>query len=338
MPLSHEVTYQEATKQDDVDKLWPVPLGTVMPNYTVCVVVAGGRVLPAGMPGQLVIGGAGVARGYVDQPTLTAQRFVPRGRNDRNHVIASAAAQSEPGGNMVHLSGVCGYLRAEDGEFMMLGRIDGDTQIKLRGLRIDIREVEAGILAQVQGQISDAVVSVRDLATGASPVTKEGESTGFLAAHVVLSPSAQAKYGIESERVEFLRSVSKELPLPDYMRLTIMISVDGLPLTPNGKLGRKAIGTWPVSLNSSASQMHTAGQLWPLLSPSSLPSTDQQGGSPAEPDHNIEKMKQIWAHALGCKPISELEGLDPQADFFHMGGKSILFDARAKSIKDPSWS
>lgn len=285
MPLSHEVEYQQTTTQDDVDKLWPVPLGTVMPNYTVCVVDAHGRVLPAGMPGQLVIGGAGVARGYVDQPALTAQRFGSHGIGDGGHGTA-------------HLSGDCGYLRAEDGMFMMLGRIDGDTQVKLRGLRIDLREVENSILAQAQGQISDAVVSMRDIAIGSS-ILKEEESTNFLAAHVVLSPSAKAQYGSESKRAEFLRAISRELPLPEYMHPTTVIPVDALPLTPNGKLDRRAVRHWPVSLHPSTSQI-------------------------TEADGDIDKMRQIWGHALGFHSNSEVEALGPQADFFHVGGNSIL--------------
>lgn len=324
MPLSHEVKYQEATTKDDIEKLWPVPLGSVMPNYTVCVVDAAGRVLPAGMPGQLVIGGAGVARGYVDQPALTAQRFVPRGRDDRDPIVVPPASQSVLSRNMVHLSGDCGYLCAEDGEFMMLGRIDGDTQVKLRGLRIDLREVEASILAHAQGQISDAVVSVRDLTTANSAVKREEDTSRFLAAHVVLSSSAKAKYGIGSERAEFVRAISEGLLLPDYMRPTIMIAVDALPLNPNGKLDRKAVGNWPVGSDSSASQMHTAGQPWHLLPRSSLPFTSQQDKSTADVDLNFVKVRQIWAYALGCKSPSELEGLDAQADFFHMGGNSIL--------------
>lgn len=325
MPLSHEVAYQEATTQDEVDKLWPVPLGTVMPNYTVCVVDTGGRVLPAGMPGQVVIGGAGVARGYVDQPALTAQRFVPRGRDDSDYIAVPTAPQSALGRDMVHLSGDCGYLRAEDGEFMMLGRIDGDTQVKLRGLRIDLREIEGCILAQAQCQITDAVVSVRDLsAAAAHAVTKDEETTRFLAAHVILSPAAKAQYGIECERVEFLRAISRSLPLPDYMRPTIMVPVDALPLTPNGKLDRRAITTWPVGLGSSTSQLHTVGQPWSSLLPSSSSPCTSQGSSSGEVDENVDKMRQIWSYALGCNANSELEGWDPQVDFFHTGGNSIL--------------
>lgn len=274
MPLSHEVAYQEAATQEDVDKLWPVPLGTVMANYTVCVVDTHGRVLPAGMPGQLVIGGAGVARGYVDQPTLTSQRFVRHPRDD----------------STVHLSGDCGYLRAHDGEFMMLGRIDGDTQVKLRGLRMDLGEIEGALLAQGQGQITDAVVSVRDVAA------TQDETTRFLAAHIVLSPAAKAQYGTGSERAEFLRAVRSHLALPDYMRPTILVPVDALPLTPNGKLDRRAVKTWPVRLHSSTAS------------------------PPVEDDH-VGKMRQIWAHAL---ERSMDDSVDPQADFFHIGGNSLL--------------
>lgn len=327
MPLSHEVAYQDATTQDQIDKLWPVPLGTVMPNYTVCVVDAGGRVLPAEMPGQVVIGGAGVAREYVDQPALTAQRFVPRARD--HHITATPTSlQSAPGlgDDMVHLSGDCGYLRAEDGKFMMLGRIDGDTQVKLRGLRIDLREIESSILAQAQGQISDAVVSIKDVSAAvaaaayASVNREEGEETSrFLAAHVILSPAAKAEYGIESERVEFLRAISQKLPLPDYMRPTIMVPVNALPLTPNGKLDRKAIRAWRVRLNPPTFQVHNNTVEQPS------PRTNNESSNICGVEDNVGRMRQIWGYALGCKANLELEGLlGPQADFFHIGGNSIL--------------
>lgn len=301
MPLAQEVCYQQAKTIEEVEQLWPVPLGTVMPNYTVRIVDEGDHILPADMPGQLIIGGAGVARGYVNQSELTAQRF-PR---DRYPVSAHLAR----GWGKVHLSGDYGYMREKDGVFVLLGRIKGDTQVKLRGLRVDLRDVEASIIAQARGRIKEVVASVRELGDTANPLSLSpapaSESTArLLVAHAVLTPSPKANGPNGNEKAEFLSAVIGKLPLPDYMRPTVIIPVESLPLNPNGKLDRRAIAAWPVQLGS-------------------------KGGSPGAVDTEInlslERIKQVWLQTLLSSSTDVgLKQMDPHTDFFHVGGNSIL--------------
>lgn len=302
MPLAHEVPYQQAKTMDEVEKLWPVPLGTVMPNYTVRIVDDDGRLLPPEMPGQLVIGGAGIARGYVNQPALTAQRF----HRDRYPVSAHSAR----GWHNAHLSGDYGYVRAQDGVFVLLGRIKGDTQVKLRGLRVDLRDVEASIIAQARGQIKEAVATVRKLehTTPSIPASPANDSTTWvLVAHAVLKSSPEANGPTGHEESEFLRAVVGKLPLPDYMRPTVIVPVKSLPLTPNGKLDRREIATWPVQLGPTKGDRPDAVEVM-------------------ESDLSLERIQQTWLQTLGCSSTDMRlkPPLDPHTDFFHVGGNSIL--------------
>lgn len=304
MPLAQEVLYKQAKTIEEVEKLWPVPLGTVMPNYTVRIVDDGGRILPPDMPGQLVLGGAGIARGYVNQPELTAQRFL----RDRHPVSAHLAR----GWDKAHLSGDYGYVRAEDGVFVLLGRIKGDTQVKLRGLRLDLRDVEASIMAHAGGRIKEVVATIRELEdsnTNPPPflsASSTSDSTNrVLVAHAVLTPSPQTNGLTGYETAEFLSAVARKLPLPDYMRPTVIVPVESLPLTPNGKLDRRAIAAWPGKHLGS------------------------KGASPdvvdVKGDRSLEKMKQIWMQTLGPSSTdTRFKLMDPDTDFFHIGGNSIL--------------
>ncbi|KAK6079479.1 hybrid NRPS/NKS cluster containing protein [Seiridium cupressi] len=180
-----------------------------------------GHPVPAGIPGELLFGGAGIADGYVGNPSLTAERF-PQGRLARSEFKAW-------GWDLVHHSGDQGYLRASDGHFILQGRIDGDTQVKLRGLRIDMLDIEAQILATAEGQVSDAVVHVRK-PKSVSQNTNAG--TEFLVAHVLLARDASIRGAPAAER-SFLKRVVKELRVPDYMRPAMMVIVDTLPCDTN---------------------------------------------------------------------------------------------------------
>jgi hybrid polyketide synthase / nonribosomal peptide synthetase ACE1 len=319
MPLAHEVFYQQTKSMKEAESLWPIPLGTVMPNYTVRIVDKSGHALPADMPGQLVIGGAGVARGYVNQAELTAQRFP----GDRYPMSAHSAR----GWDKAHLSGDYGYLSAKDGVFVMLGRIEGDTQVKLRGLRLDLRDVEASIMAQAHGYISEVVMSVRQLGhhpSSPSPslASDDSSTSCFLVAHAVLGPSVNINYPTADKRAEFLRTVVSELPLADYMRPTVIIPVEALPLTPNGKLDRRAIAAWPVQLGLKPHESASQRIVHEHPSPAREGSRDMEK---AESDLRVEKIKQIWLQTLGSSiDLNLLQSLDPQADFFHVGGNSIL--------------
>jgi hybrid polyketide synthase / nonribosomal peptide synthetase ACE1 len=319
MPLAQEVFYQQAKNMDEVERLWPVPLGTVMPNYTVRIIDNSGHALPADMPGQLVIGGAGVARGYVNQAELTAQRF-PRDRYPMSVHLAR-------GWDRAHLSGDYGYFSAKDGVFVLLGRIKGDTQVKLRGLRVDLRDIEASIMAQSQGCISEVVVSVRQLGDHPSSLnpslTNDDSSTSrFLVAHAVLRPSASVNCSTADERAEFLRTVARGLPLADYMRPTVIIPVEALPLTLNGKLDRRAVAAWPVRLGLESQELEP--QQIALEHPSSAQESSSDLAT-RKNDLSIGRIKQIWLQTLGSSIDSNLlQSLDAQADFFHVGGNSIL--------------
>jgi amino acid adenylation domain-containing protein len=183
----------------------PVPIGRPIANTQTYVLDANGEPVPIGVPGELYIGGAGVAKGYIDRPELTAERFVrDRFSDDRNARL--------------YRTGDIARFRT-DGTLEFLGR--ADNQVKVRGFRIELGEVESVLAANPA--IAQAVVAVREDQPGSR----------HLAAYVrpVAGP---APSGSE------LRAFVGER-LPDYMVPSTFTELEAFPLTPNGKVDRQRL-------------------------------------------------------------------------------------------------
>lgn len=187
-----------------------VSIGRPIDNTTTRVLDPSGNVCPLGVPGELWIGGDGLARGYRARPELTADRFVTAdlgtgARSDRQRRYAT--------GDLARLEA--------DGSLVCLGRID--TQVKVRGHRIELGEIEAeldrlpGVSASVAHTWGRSVDDQR------------------LAAYVIPDQSGELP-------VEQLRAALASR-LPDYMIPTTIDPVDEFPLTPNGKVDRKRLPT-----------------------------------------------------------------------------------------------
>jgi amino acid adenylation domain-containing protein/non-ribosomal peptide synthase protein (TIGR01720 family) len=184
-----------------------VPLGPPLDNCRVYVLDAHGQPAPVGVPGELYVGGACVARGYLGRPDLTDERFV------------RDPFSSVPGARLYRTGDLMRYL--PDGRLEFLGRID--HQVKIRGFRIELEEIEA-VLAQHPG-VNAAVVIARDDVPG-----QPGKRlVAYLACAAENAPSAAELRAFLQDR------------LPDYMLPAYTITLDALPLTANGKLDRQAL-------------------------------------------------------------------------------------------------
>jgi amino acid adenylation domain-containing protein len=179
-----------------------VPIGRPVANTETYVVDAELRPVPPGVPGELLLGGDGLARGYLGRPALTAERFVPHPFADGQRVYRTGDAARWTG----------------DGTLDFLGRLDG--QVKLRGYRVEPGEVEAALCAL--DRVSAAAVGVRH----------DGTGERRLVAWVV--PAAEAVEAAE------LRAALRHT-LPDWMVPSAFVSLPALPLTPNGKVDRAAL-------------------------------------------------------------------------------------------------
>jgi amino acid adenylation domain-containing protein/non-ribosomal peptide synthase protein (TIGR01720 family) len=178
-----------------------VPIGRPVANTRLYVADPQLAAVPPGVPGELLVGGAGVGRGYLGEPARTAEVFVPDPWGP------------EPGGRLYRTGDLA--RRLADGNLEFLGRID--HQVKLRGLRIELGEIEA-VLAQHPG-VRQAVAAVLGGAR--------------LAAYVVADPEA----GVTAAALqEFLRG-----QVPEAMVPADVVLLDSLPLTANGKVDRKAL-------------------------------------------------------------------------------------------------
>lgn len=193
-------TYEVLTEPADW-QLRSVPIGSAIANMACDVVDAAGGVVPIGMPGELIIGGVGVAKGYVGSPELTNERFIDDPRR--------AGQRAYRTGDLVQ--------RLPDGNLEFLGRID--DQVKIRGHRVEPREV-AQVLADAAGIAQIAVVA-REYAPGDMR----------LVAYVV----SDAPLNVAS-----LRSIAVER-LPEVMVPAAFVRIAALPLTPSGKLDRRAL-------------------------------------------------------------------------------------------------
>ncbi|WP_050491844.1 non-ribosomal peptide synthetase [Pseudomonas putida] len=175
------------------------PIGTPIANTTLYVLDEQRQPVPQGVAGELYIGGVQVARGYLNRAELTAERFIDDPFSTR------------PGARLYRTGDLARHL--PDGTIEYLGR--NDDQVKLRGLRIELGEIQAGLTALAG--INEAVVVARD-------------------------QRLVAYYTGEQQPVETLRTALLA-HLPEFMVPALFMHLDALPLSPNGKLDRKALPT-----------------------------------------------------------------------------------------------
>ncbi|MBV9789977.1 MAG: non-ribosomal peptide synthetase [Chloroflexi bacterium] len=183
----------------------PVPIGQPISNVQIYLLDAAMEPVAIGIPGELYIGGDSLARGYLNQPALSAEKFVP-------HPYSAAV------GSRLYRTGDLARFRP-DGQLEFLKRLD--QQIKLRGFRIELGEIEAALLEHPQ--VSEVVVVL----LGTEP------SETRLVAYIVLQNDA-------SVTVNDLRSFLKQ-KLPEYMVPSAFMLLPHLPLTTNGKVDRQAL-------------------------------------------------------------------------------------------------
>ncbi|HEX2569781.1 MAG TPA: non-ribosomal peptide synthase/polyketide synthase [Polyangia bacterium] len=190
----------------------PATIGRPIAGTRVYVLDAQGQPVPAGVPGELYIGGAGVARGYLGRPELTADRFVP----DPFGGSVGGSSGSEPGARLYRTGDLVRWR--SDGTLEYLGRTD--FQVKVRGFRIELGEVETALLQHPS--LRQAVVLVREDAPG------DKRLVAYLVAQEAAVPSGELRAFLQRR-------------LPEYMVPSAFVFLEALPLTPNGKLDRRAL-------------------------------------------------------------------------------------------------
>ena len=181
----------------------PIPIGRPIANTQVFILDANRNLTPPGVVGELYIGGAGLARGYLHRAELTQQRFVPSPFDDRVRL---------------YRTGDLGRWLT-DGTLYCLGRVD--SQVKIRGFRIELGEIES-VLAQHRAVRQAAVIA-----------RQEGLDEKRLVAYVV------AREGTAPNWAEIRDFLGQQLPA--YMVPNVFVKLEALPLTPNGKLDRRAL-------------------------------------------------------------------------------------------------
>ena len=185
----------------------PPSIGRPISNTQVYILDRRFQPVPPGRPGELYIGGSGLARGYLNQPDLTAERFTP-------DLFGEEGARLYRTGDQVKLR--------NNGELEYLGR--WDDQVKIRGFRIELGEIE--VVLSHHPRVQQAVVVVREV--------KPGDR------HLVACLTAKEEVSADELR-QYVRSL-----LPDYMTPSAFVRLDQLPLTPNGKIDRRALSALEV--------------------------------------------------------------------------------------------
>lgn len=186
-------------------------IGKPISNVQVYILDANLQPLPIGIPGEIYIGGAGLAKGYLNRPELTQEKFIP------NPFYPSTSPHSP---QLYKTGDKARYLPAlkDKGNIEYIGRID--NQVKLRGFRLELGEIKTKL--EEHRQIKEAVVEVREYETNSQR----------LVAYLVSREQPPAT----SELRNYLQE-----KLPQYMIPGIFIFLDSFPLTPNGKIDRRAL-------------------------------------------------------------------------------------------------
>jgi amino acid adenylation domain-containing protein len=284
--VTADVTCHQVTERDGTDA---VPIGRPISNTQIYLVDAGLRPMPIGVRGQIVVGGDGLAAGYWNRPELTAVRFV------RNPLAPSQSPR-------LYCTGDLGRYRA-NGDIEYLGR--ADSQVKLRGMRIELREIEA-VLAS-HPLVREAVIGLHG----------EGEQEK-LAAYLV-PRNGQSPEVRELRR--FLRS-----KLPEHMSPASYWLLERLPLLPSGKVNRKALalgGATPLTdqeklVLPSSDVEHKLANIWQELLEVEQVGVDQNffelGGHSLLVLQMIARIRNIFETELPVRSVFEKPTIAALAD------------------------
>jgi amino acid adenylation domain-containing protein len=180
----------------------PVPIGRPMPRQQIYILDRNNKIQPIGVPGELCIGGDSVGRGYINNPRLTAEKFITNPYNQ---------------GQRLYRTGDLARWKT-DGNIEYIGRID--QQVKIRGYRIELEEIECRL--REYDKIDDAVV-----------IAKEKENTG----HMTLAAYIVSRH--QTDQVALRQYLAERLPV--YMIPSQFLEIKKIPLTPNGKIDRPAL-------------------------------------------------------------------------------------------------
>ncbi len=269
----------------------PIPIGHPIANTQTYILDTSGNLAPFGIPGELMIGGDGLARSYFGRPDLTAERFIPNpfavdatedgGRMTvENHRRLPTGASWSTVHRLYKTGDLARFRLDKHGKVFIefLGRFD--HQVKIRGFRIELSEIET-VLSQHPALKTSAVA--------AQPWGAHGDSLAGTGKHLIayiVPADGQAPTAAE------LRSFLKT-KLPDYMLPSVFVSLDALPLTPNGKVNRKAL---PIPDDESISETVFIA-----------------------PHGELEQsIAQIWKDVLNLKSVGIHD------NFFDLGGHSLL--------------
>ena len=211
---------------------WPVfpPLGRPIANTEIYLLDSHLHPVPVGVPGELYIGGACLAHGYLNRPVLTAERFVP-------HPVSG-----EPGARLYKTGDLARYRK--DGNIEFIGR--NDFQVKIRGMRIELGEIETAL--RQHETVSEAVVTVRNDVSGEKS----------LVSYVIANPECT----INARQLrDYLRS-----KLPEYMLPAGFVTLTTFPLTVSGKIDRLALPAPEKNLEAEEDYVAPRGALEEVLS------------------------------------------------------------------------
>ncbi|OHY35864.1 non-ribosomal peptide synthetase [Cylindrospermopsis raciborskii CS-508] len=214
-----DATFLSFTKENNhYIKQNMLPIGRPIANTQTYVLDAHLQPVPIGVPGELYIGGMGLARGYCQLPQLTRDKFIAHPFSDN------------PDSRLYKTGDLVRYL--PDGNIEFIGRID--HQVKIRGFRIELGEIEA-VLTQHPNVLNAVVV-----------ISGDSSATNSLIAYCLSTEKQFTSSGV-------LRDFLKE-KLPDYMIPNSFIVLDHLPMTPNGKIDRKLLAGLNINRNFDAHQ------------------------------------------------------------------------------------
>lgn len=180
---------------------------------------------------------------------------------------------------------------------MLEGRITDDTQVKLRGLRIDLREIESAIVHAAKGSIIDCAVGIRQ---------SETATAEYLVAFATTASAAS---------IEHLNQILHQLPLPQYMQPAALVRLETMPTNASGKIDRSALKS--ISLPETGR----------------MNASEHQNSGGETLNRTESRLKQLWEGVLPAE-ITAQHQISTTSDFFHVGGSSMILISLRADIQD----